>query len=167
MAASASFSFDDGIFTSSCMATLPLRMRVSMSAMGSVIVIGSPTRLRDAGDLARVRHVAEADAAEPELAIDGLRSPALPAAGVAAHLELGLLLLLLDQSLLRHYFFLPLCCWGPRRFFLGGCRSPSGPSSPGRRNGKPNASRNALPSSFVVAVVTMVMSMPRVVSILS
>ena len=41
-AASASLSFDDGIETSSCIATLALRMRVSMSAMGSVMVIGSP-----------------------------------------------------------------------------------------------------------------------------
>src|SRR5688500_7246667 len=39
MAAMASFSLDEGILTSSCITTLALRMRVSMSAMGSVIVI--------------------------------------------------------------------------------------------------------------------------------
>src|SRR5579859_4038164 len=39
MAASASFSFEDGMRTLSCIATLALRIRVSMSAMGSVIVI--------------------------------------------------------------------------------------------------------------------------------
>src|SRR4051794_30618990 len=167
MAASASLSFEEGMRTSSCIATLPLRMRVSMSAIGSVIVIAaSPARLGDAGDLAGVRHVAEADAAEPELAVHRLRSPALPAARVGAHLVLGLPLLLLDQCLLGHYFLLPLCC-GPRRFFLGAGVSPRGPSSPGRRNGKPKASRNALPSSLVRAVVTIVMSMPRVVSIRS
>src|SRR3954466_13571213 len=140
MAASASFSFEEGMRTSSCIATLPLRMRVSMSAIGSVIVIGSPPpspgRLGDAGDLPGVRHVAEADAAEAELAIHGLRSPALPAPRVRAHLVLGLPLLLLDQCLLGHYFLLPLCCCGPRRF-LGAGVSPRGPSSPGRRNGKP------------------------------
>src|SRR5688572_12955194 len=156
--------------TSSCIATLPLRMRVSMSAMGSVIVMSSdplPTGLRDAGNLAGVDHGAEADAAEPELAVHRLRPAAATAAGVGPHLELRLALRLLDQCLLRHYFFLPLCCWGPLRFFLGGWIKPSGPSSPARRNGKPNASRKALPSSLVPAVVTMVMSMPRVVSTLS
>src|SRR5881227_4013290 len=107
MPARASLSFEDGMRTSSCIATLPLRMRVSMSAIGSVIVIGSPTRLGDAGDLAGVRHVTEADAAEAELAVDGLRSPALPATRVGAHLVLGLPLLLLDQCLLGHYFLLP------------------------------------------------------------
>src|SRR3712207_2860525 len=106
MAASASLSFEEGMRTSSCIATLALRMRVSMSAMGSVIVMSVPpplpARLGDARDLPGVGHVAEADAAEAELAVDGLRSPAAPAARVAAHLELGLLLLLLDQCLLGH-----------------------------------------------------------------
>src|ERR1700681_3499461 len=50
-----SFNFELGILTLSCMAVLALRMRVSMSATGSVIVIGvslpSPARLGDAGDL--------------------------------------------------------------------------------------------------------------------
>src|SRR5205085_8227007 len=104
MPASASFSFDEGMRTFSCMATLALRMRVSMSAMGSVIVIGarlpSPARLGDARDLARVDHLPKADAAEPELAEHGPR-PTTPAApGVGPHLELGLALLLLDQCLL-------------------------------------------------------------------
>ena len=73
MAASASFSFEDGMRTVSCIATLALRMRVSMSAMGSVIVIvglPSPARLGDAGHLAGVDQLAQADAAEPELAED-------------------------------------------------------------------------------------------------
>src|SRR5437016_5522757 len=147
MAASASLSFDEGMRTKSCWATLALRSRVSMSAMGSVIVmcsLPSPARLRHARHLARVHHLAEADAAERELAIDGPRPSATAAAGVAPHLELGLALLLLDQCLLGHY------C---------GC--------PSRRNGKPKASSRARPSASVRAVVTMVMSMPRVASILS
>ena len=56
-------------------AVLALRMRVSMSAMGSVIVMArlpSPARLGDAGDLAGVHHHAQADTAEPELAVHGL-----------------------------------------------------------------------------------------------
>src|SRR6478672_8611296 len=100
MPASDSFSFDDGIFTVSCMATLPLRMRVSMSAMGSVMVIvapsrpPSPARLRHAGHLAGVGEDAQTDATEPELAEDGARPPTTPASGVRLHLELGLALLL-------------------------------------------------------------------------
>ena len=37
-----SFSFEPGIFTVSCIAVLALRIRVSMSAMGSVIVMARP-----------------------------------------------------------------------------------------------------------------------------
>src|SRR4051812_44782699 len=104
MAARASFSFDDGILISSWYATLPLRMRVSMSAIGSVIM-ASPTRLRHAGNLAGVHHLAEADPAQAELAVDGARAAAALATGVRPHLELRLALLLLDESLLGHY-----CC---------------------------------------------------------
>src|SRR5947199_6608790 len=49
MPASASFNFDDGMRTLSCMATLALRMRVSMSAIGSVIVIVEPPGGHPAG----------------------------------------------------------------------------------------------------------------------
>src|SRR3954447_23471551 len=73
MPASASFSFEEGIRTVSCIATLALRIRVSMSAIGSVIVIAepppSPARLRHAGQLAGVRHLPDADAAQPEVAV--------------------------------------------------------------------------------------------------
>ena len=46
--------------TSSCIAMFALRIRVSMSAIGSVMVIVrllSPAGLRDAGDLAGVREL--------------------------------------------------------------------------------------------------------------
>src|SRR4051812_33118088 len=148
MPARASFNLEDGIFTVSCMATLPLRMRVSMSAMGSVIVMRcapSPAGLGHAGNFAGVGQVAEADAAKPELAEHRTRATAPAAAGVRLHLVLGLALLLLDECLLGHAAY---------------CPSP-------RRNGNPKADRSALPSSLVRAVVTIVMSMPRVVSILS
>src|SRR5947209_12304926 len=164
MAASASFSFEDGMRTVSCIATLPLRMRVSMSAMGSVIVIASPPSpagLRDAGHLAGVDQLAKTDPAQPELAIDRARSTAPTAAGVGPHPELGLALLLLDQCLLGQC---SSCYFRPRgrRDFFGGSRRP-GVISP-VRNGKPNAASRARASSSVRAVVQMVMSMPRTVS---
>src|SRR3954447_19396337 len=82
-----------------------LRIRVSMSAIGSVIVIAappSPRSLGHTGDLARVRELAQADPAEAELAVHRTR-PAAPAAPrVPAHLELRSALLLVDQRLLGH-----------------------------------------------------------------
>src|SRR5580658_1494808 len=147
MAASASFSFELGIFTVSNWAELALRIRVSMSAMGSVIVMGSPrspTRLRHAGDLPGVHHRAQADPAQPELAEHGLGPAASLAPGIPPHLELRDLLLLLDQCLLCHNDYRVSC-----------------------RNGKPNARKSARPCSSVWAVVTMVMSIPRIVSMRS
>src|SRR5436190_24108490 len=89
--------------TTSCMATLALRIRVSMSAIGSVIVnelAPSPAGLRDARHLAGVDHLAQADAAQPELAVHGPRPTAAPAARVGAHPVLRLAHRLLDQCLL-------------------------------------------------------------------
>src|SRR5207248_7451112 len=104
MPASASFSFEEGMRTVSCIATFPLRMRVSMSAMGSVIVIEarspSPAGLGDARHLAAVHHLPKTDPTQPELAIDRARPATPPAAGIGPHPELGLALLLLDQCLL-------------------------------------------------------------------
>src|SRR5580765_7836580 len=91
--------------TASWNATLPLRMRVSMSAIGSVIVMSAhplPRGLRHARHLAGVDHLPQADAAEPEAAVHRLRSATTPAARVRAHLELGLALLLLNKCLLGH-----------------------------------------------------------------
>src|SRR5580658_8401088 len=147
MAASASFSFELGIFTVSNWAELALRMRVSMSAIGSVIVIGwprSPARLGHARDLPGVHHRPKADPAQPELAEHGLGPAAPLAAGIPPHLELRDLLLLLDQCLLCHNDYRVSC-----------------------RNGKPNARKSARPCSSVWAVVTIVMSMPRIVSMRS
>src|ERR1700757_2721132 len=47
-----------------------------------------PTALGHAGQFAAVRHLADAHPAQPELAVHGMRSPAAPAAGVAADFEL-------------------------------------------------------------------------------
>ena len=100
--ASATFCLDDGMRTSSCIAVLALRMRVSMSAMGSVIigVAPSPARLGHAGDLAGVGQLAQADAAQAELAVHRTRPAAAAAAGVAAHLVLRLGLALLISAFL-------------------------------------------------------------------
>src|SRR6202020_781630 len=103
MPARDSFSLEPGIFTVSNMAELALRIRVSMSAMGSVIVMARlPTRLGHAGYLPGVHHHPQADTAEPELAVDGLRPTTPLATGVPPHLELGRALFLLNQSFLCH-----------------------------------------------------------------
>src|ERR1700760_2770149 len=124
-----------GMAAVSWYAEFALRRRVSMSAIGSVIVmawwpsspwfpadlrrgqwargagpgggLGSrarllPAGLGDARQFAAVRHGAEADAAEPELAVHGPRPPAARAARVAAHGELRLPVGLDDQRRLRH-----------------------------------------------------------------
>src|SRR5690349_6671134 len=73
-----------------CDAWIPLRIRVRKSATGSVMDMLSdlPARLRHAGDVAVVRELAQADAADPELAEHGTRAAAAAAAGVLARLEL-------------------------------------------------------------------------------
>src|SRR5450755_481188 len=62
-----------------------------------------PAGLGDARQFAPVRKRAEADPAEPELAIDGPRAPAARAPGVRADLKFRRALRLGDQSFLRHY----------------------------------------------------------------
>src|SRR3954468_23970263 len=100
-----------GMVAVSWYAWLAFRSRVSMSAIGSVMVIAGsasfscgfprgtydvclgrvlPGGLGDAGQLAAVGHVAQPDPAQAELAVDGLGPPALLAAGVRANGELGL-----------------------------------------------------------------------------
>src|SRR5919205_1298311 len=112
--------------TLSWYAELAFRRRVSMSAMGSVMVIGlvrpssswsparwarglrrspswgSPGALGDAGQLAAVRHLAHADPAQAELAVHRVGAPAALAAGVGAHRELRLAGRLDDQRGLGH-----------------------------------------------------------------
>src|SRR4051794_1759800 len=79
-----------GISTVSCAAMIPLRIRVRKSAIGSVIdTARSPTRLGHAGDHAVVRQLAQTQAADAELAIDGARTPATATTRVRARLVLG------------------------------------------------------------------------------
>src|SRR5215207_1852702 len=88
--ASSFLSFEDGISTVSCAAMIPLRIRVRKSAMGSVMLMPRrlPARLGHAGDVALVRELAQADAAEPELLVHRARPAALAAARVSASLVL-------------------------------------------------------------------------------
>src|SRR5579862_866210 len=126
-----------GMTALSWSALLAFRIRVSMSAMGSVS-IGSPARFRHAGDGALVRELAQADAAEAELAEHRARATAAVAARVSAHLVLRRAALLDDQALLGHY-----CSLLP---------------SP---NGRPRACSSARAWSSVWALVVMVTSRPR------
>src|SRR6516165_5194798 len=107
MRASASLSFDDGMSTSSWNAVLAFRRRVSMSAIGSVIIsapTSSPRRFGHARHLAGMDHRAEADPAETEALVHGARAAAAAAPRVRAHLELRRALLLLDECLLGHLY---------------------------------------------------------------
>src|SRR5436305_14567747 len=111
MRAISSFSFEVGISVRSCSALLALRMRVSMSATGSVsISFLLPRALRHAGDDALVGELPQADPAEPELLEHGARPTAAVAAGVVAHLELRRPRGLDSQRLLRHLAFAPSGC---------------------------------------------------------
>src|SRR3954467_13466859 len=77
-----------GISTVWWAAMIPLRMRVRKSATGSVIDMGSPARLRHAGDVAVVRGRAQAHGAQPELAVHRPRPAAAAAARMGPRLVL-------------------------------------------------------------------------------
>src|SRR5262245_53864860 len=79
MPARASFIFECGMSSRGCRDRTAFRTRVSMSAIGSVMV-SSPARLGHAGDESLERQVAEADPAHLELAHEA----APPAATLAA-----------------------------------------------------------------------------------
>src|SRR5262245_10354131 len=105
------------------------RMRVSMSATGSVImaVISLPGRLSHAGDLAAQGARAQTDAAHAELPVDRARAAAQAAAADRPAGELRLALRLEDQARLGHGFSsIP-----PRG---RACRALSAGGSPARRS---------------------------------
>src|SRR6188508_3384947 len=94
---------DAGTTTSVCRARDAFRTRVSMSAMGSEMFIGFlPARLRDAGQLAEERSLAEADAAQGAPPDEGARPAAHGAAVIRPHLVLGGPLRLGDHRFLGH-----------------------------------------------------------------
>src|SRR5262245_741416 len=92
---------ENGTSTLPLRAPAPLRMRVSMSAIGSVSM-PSPTRLHEARNLALPRQPPQAEAAEPEPSIEAPRAAAHRAAVVRPHLELWRPGRLHHQACLRH-----------------------------------------------------------------
>src|SRR5512139_2305419 len=90
-----SFSLEDGMSTFSSFALLALRMRVSISAIGSVIIVSNPSRLPagpyNTRDLSPQRPVPETDAAHIEVPQISPGPAAQRTAVIRAHLELGCL----------------------------------------------------------------------------
>src|SRR5882724_2236923 len=110
MRAISTFSFEFGISARSCSALLALRMRVSMSATGSVSISAPfllPGALGHARDDALVGEFPQADTTEPELLEHGTRTAATIAARVVAHLVLRRPCGLHNKRLLRHYLSPP------------------------------------------------------------
>src|SRR5262245_39679333 len=112
-----------------------LRIRVSMSAIGSVI-IESPARLLHSGNQTVERQAAEAQPAQLELAVHRSRAAAQLAAPLAAATELGLAVRFFDFRLAGH------------------CERYS------ELSGSPSSWSNSRASSSRSAVVTREMCMP-------
>src|SRR4051812_24601293 len=132
---------------------IPLRIRVRKSATGSVIDMRSPARLRHAGDVALMGELAQADAAEPELAVHRPRSAAAAAARVGPRLVLRRARQAHDLGLLGHESPGYAATGSPARL-----SKPAG--RPSREKGKPKPSSSANASVSVAADVVMVMSSP-------
>src|SRR4051794_12122541 len=164
MRAISAFSRELGITTSSWAAWMPLRIRVRKSAMGSVIDMRSPARLRHAGDEALVRELAQADAAQPELAVDRTRAPAAPAAAMRPRGVLGRAVGPHDHGCLGH-LLLGLLGYAAASGSISSVSKPAG--RPSRAKGMPRAERSANASASVCAFVVSVTSRPRTWSMLS
>src|SRR5664279_527421 len=92
------FVREAGTTTSVCRARDALRMRVSMSAIGSeMFICVLPARLRHARQLAEECPLAEADAAQPESTHESARPTAHEAAVISLRLVLRRPLLLGDE----------------------------------------------------------------------
>ena len=150
-----------------CFARQAFLIRVSMSAFGSVIDIrlspsayeshsvpklyqrrwptSLPARLRGPGNLPCQSQLTETDATYPKAPHKAPRAPAPVAAIVLPDLELRSSIRLHNQCFLGHTRL--LIYWG--------------------LNGTPSPFSNSYPSSSVFAVVTSVISIPRILSILS
>src|SRR5262245_26930168 len=139
-----------------CRAPTALRIRVSMSAIGSFILSSRggprggpsrlPARLRHPGHQAEERQVPEADTAHLEPAHVRAGPATAPAAVAVPNGELGLLAVRRLPGLGRHRSSLP---------------------SQSRRNGTPRSVSRLRASSSVFAVVTTVMFIPRALSTLA
>src|SRR5580692_1978178 len=94
---------EDGIATEVFSAVCALRMRVSISAIGSVMLIGSllPACLGQAGNFAAHRNVAQLVAAQAEFAVRAARTPG-QLASVAQPRRAGIARQLLQLVARRH-----------------------------------------------------------------
>src|SRR3990172_8098295 len=140
------FILEAGISVKSCRAVRALRILVSISAIGSVIMaLVLPAGLLHSRQVAFQGQLAEADTAEREGPQVGTRAAAAVAAVAVPHLELRLLVeRLLVECLSGHFI-----------------------SSYRRANGIPSSSSSRFPSSSVRAEVVMFTWRPRMRSILS
>src|SRR5207248_5244989 len=152
-----------GISTAGRSMRLALRMRVSMSAIGSVImaVWSLPARLHHAGDEAVAGHVAEADASYAELAVHRPRPAAQPAAEADADALARLHFLgrvgLFPAGLQGRHLAAEFHGFGfgtHNRFYSLGYFS--------SRKGMPKFRSSSRASSSLFVLVTKVMSMPWV-----
>src|SRR3954469_10036421 len=109
MRAMSALNLEAGMSTSSWSARSPLRMRVRKSAIGSVIDMWLPARLRESGDVSLVGHLAQADPAQAELAEVRARATAPLAAIVVAGLVLRCAALAHHLRGLRHLLGLLVC----------------------------------------------------------
>src|ERR1043165_4696327 len=182
--------FEAGAATTACRARCPLRMRVSMSPSGSLIVMArllSPVRLQHARDLVRRCQFPHRDARQFELAVNTARAAGQRTAVANASLravarQLGQLQLRLETLLRRRVAIArdrlqPLAA---RVIALGELGAPvvlfdrtllshrDRVSAGGQFwKGISKPRNNALASASVLAVVTMTISMPRTASTLS
>src|SRR3954451_6940889 len=179
--------FEAGEATTAIRACCPLRIRVSMSPKGSLMVIDSdplPARFEHAGDLARGGQLADGDARQLELAVIAARPARHRAAvanpgrrGIARHL--GQLQLCLEALLrcrlaiagevlkaLALRRLLPSQLGAAIVLFDRAFLSHGNCDSAGDQfwNGMSKPLSKALASASVWAVVTMTISIPRTVS---
>src|SRR5262245_27770400 len=103
-----------GISTKGRSIATALRIRVSMSAIGSVI-IGSPARLLHSRNQSVQGHVAEAQPAQLEFAVHGARPAAQLAPPLAPATELRFAVCFLDLCLAGHNLSLRIVSWSRSR----------------------------------------------------
>src|SRR4029077_18417854 len=122
-------------------APAPLRMRVSMSATGSVIMSGSPAGLHESRDLPLAREIAQADAAHTEPTVEGPRPSAERTAIVCPDPELRGPGRFHHETRLRHSRTFRRCAVRPGT----GCRARAEAPSPRHRSGRWYRSRSSVP----------------------
>src|ERR1039457_1928103 len=158
MRAISAFSLEAGTSTFGWRDWIALRTRVSMSAIGSLVIIlllhFLPASLGHTRNLAIEGELAEAEAANSELAQERAGPSTTPAAVAVAALKFGRFGL---AGLFQLYVFRNFC----------GCGHLLIPSPYAARNGIPICFNSARPSASVRAVVVMEMFIPLVLSTLA